>query len=62
MIPYYIFFGLIAFLVAVWKGHSIMELTDYFVVLFLCLLIWPIIVIHGIYVLLFNKVGEDNDE
>jgi hypothetical protein len=62
MIAYYVFFGLIAFLVAVWKSHSLMELTDYFVVLFLCLLIWPIIVIHGLYVLLFSKVGEDNNE
>lgn len=62
MIAYYVFFGLIAFLVAVWKGHSIMELTDYFVVLFLCLLLWPIIVIHGFYVLLFSKVGGSNNE
>jgi len=61
MIAYYVFFGLIAFLVAVWKGHSIMELTDYFVVLFLCLLLWPIIVIHGFYVLLFDNWGDNNE-
>jgi Na+/H+-dicarboxylate symporter len=60
-LAYYVFFGLIAFLAAVWKSHSIMELTDYFVVLFLCLLIWPFIIIHGIYVLLFENWKEGDE-
>lgn len=60
MLPYYLFLGIIAFLVSVFKFHEIMDTTDYFVVLFLCILIWPIIVLHGLYIITFGV--KENDE
>jgi phosphate starvation-inducible membrane PsiE len=60
MIPYYLFFGLIAFLISVFKFKDVMDTTDYFVVLGLCLLIWPVIVFHATYLIIFGV--KENDE